>query len=55
MVRATVGSPVRQGDALLELHTDDPARIPVALEALDGAIAVDGPEIPLPLVLDRIG
>jgi thymidine phosphorylase len=54
-VRASVGSPVRQGDPLLELHTDDPARIPSALAALDGAIGVDGPEIPLPLVLDRIG
>lgn len=55
MLRATVGSPVRQGDPLLELHTDDARRIPAALEALDDAIAVDGPEIPLPLVLDRIG
>jgi thymidine phosphorylase len=54
-LRAIVGSPVRQGDPLLELHTDDPARIPSALEALDGAIGIDGPETPLPLVLDRIG
>ena len=36
------------------LHTDDAARIPRALEALEGAIGVDTGDTPLPMVLDRI-
>jgi thymidine phosphorylase len=51
---ATVGEPVREGQPLLELHTDDPARIPRALEVLEGAIGVDTADRPLPLLLDRI-
>src|SRR3954447_13870692 len=51
---AGVGDPVTAGQPLLELHTDDAARIPRALEALDGAIGVDTADRPLPLVLDRI-
>jgi thymidine phosphorylase len=52
---AKPGDRVSAGAPLLRLHTDDPARIPRALEALDGAIAVapDAPA-PHPLVLDRI-
>src|ERR671916_335748 len=42
------------GQPLLELHTDDPDRIPRALEALEGAVGVDTGEQPLPLLLDRI-
>jgi thymidine phosphorylase len=49
-----VGEQVTAGQPLLELHTDDPHRIPRALEALDGAIGVDTGEEPLPLVLERI-
>jgi thymidine phosphorylase len=45
---------VRAGQPLLELHTDDPARIERALEALEGAIGVDTDDEPLPLVIDRI-
>jgi thymidine phosphorylase len=45
---------VRAGQPLLELHTDDAARIPRALEALEGAVGVDTGEQPLPLILDRI-
>jgi thymidine phosphorylase len=52
---ATVGERVTAGQPLLELHTDDPARIPRALEALEGAVGVDTGDRPLPLVLDRIG
>jgi thymidine phosphorylase len=51
---ATVGERVTEGQPLLELQTDDAARIPRALEALEGAIGVDTGEQPLPLVLDRI-
>src|SRR5689334_13860525 len=51
---AGVGDDVTEGQPLLELHTDDPARIPRALEALEGAIGVDTDDRPLPLVIDRI-
>jgi thymidine phosphorylase len=51
---AGVGEQVTEGQPLLELHTDDPGRIPRALEALDGAVGVDTGEQPLPLVLARI-
>ncbi len=51
---AGVGEQVVAGQPLLELHTDDPDRIPRALEALEGAVGVDTGEQPLPLLLDRI-
>jgi thymidine phosphorylase len=51
---AGVGEKVTAGQPLLELQTDDPSRIPRALEALEGAIGVDTGEEPLPLILDRI-
>jgi thymidine phosphorylase len=51
----TVGDPVVAGQPLLELHTDDPGRLPRALEALDGAWSV-GPDAATPpaLVLERV-
>ena len=50
------GDRVDAGRPLLELHTDDPSRIPRALEALEGAVTVgDAAPPPTPLVLDRIG
>ena len=50
------GDSVRAGDPLLELHADDAARIPAALDALDGAVVVaDTAPAASPLVLDRIG
>jgi thymidine phosphorylase len=54
--RAKPGDRVHPGDVLLELHVDDPARLPAALAALDGGyeIAESAREMP-PLVLDRIG
>jgi len=55
MLRAAVGDEVAAGQPLLELHTDDADRLPAAMEALDGAISIDGPEIPLPLVVERVG
>src|SRR4051795_12150976 len=51
---AGVGEQVTAGQPLLELQTDDPARIPRALEALEGAIGVDTDDRPLPLVIDRV-
>jgi thymidine phosphorylase len=51
---AGVGEQVTAGQPLLELHTDEPARIERALEALEGAIGVDTDDEPLPLLIDRI-
>ena len=51
---AGVGEQVTAGQPLLELQTDDAARIPRALEALEGAIGIYTGEQPLPLILDRI-
>jgi thymidine phosphorylase len=52
---AGVGERVTAGQPLIELHTDDPDRIPRAIEALKGAIGVDTEDELLPLVVDRIG
>jgi len=52
---ATVGDRVEQGQPLLELHLDDPARLPSALEALEGAIVVSSTRVaPPPMVLGRV-
>ena len=51
---ATVGEPVSEGQPLLTLHTDEPARIERALAALAGAVGVDTSDTPLPLVLERV-
>lgn len=54
--RATVGDHVEQGQPMLELHLDDPSRLPRALEALEGAIEVSPePVSPPPLILDTVG
>jgi thymidine phosphorylase len=52
---AKPGDRVGAGDPVLELHIDDPARVPSALEALDGAFTV-GPTPPptAPLILERL-
>jgi thymidine phosphorylase len=52
---ATVGDRVAAGQPLLELHTDDPARLPRALEALEGGWSV-GPEPAAPpeLGIERV-
>jgi thymidine phosphorylase len=52
---AKPGDRVEEGQPVLELHIDDVARIPHALEALHGAIQI-GPEPPphRPLVIDTI-
>jgi thymidine phosphorylase len=55
VVRARPGERVAAGDPVLELRTEDEARLAPALEALDGAWAV-GPDAPpeVPLVHERI-
>ena len=53
--RATVGDDVVAGQPLLELHLDDPERLPRALEALDSAVEVRAGACPPPtLVLGRV-
>jgi thymidine phosphorylase len=52
---AKEGDAVEAGQPVLELHIDDPARLPAALAALEGAIHI-GPEPPppRPLVIEVI-
>ncbi|HYN75668.1 MAG TPA: thymidine phosphorylase [Candidatus Limnocylindria bacterium] len=54
VMHAKPGDDVRAGEPLLTLFADEPARFARALEALEGGIEVDGPSVPLPLVIDRI-
>jgi thymidine phosphorylase len=55
---ARPGDAVRAGDPLLTLHTDEPARFPRALAALEGAVEITPAGAPAPalrpLVIDRI-
>jgi thymidine phosphorylase len=52
---ARPGDRVTAGDPLLELHVDDPARVPRAMESLAGAIEIgDAPAEPRPLIIERI-
>jgi thymidine phosphorylase len=55
-MRAKPGDRVTAGQVLLELHTDDPDRLPGAVEALEGGYET-GPSWPAepPLILERIG
>lgn len=56
-LHAKPGDPVRAGQPLLTLHTEDPARFDRALRSLDGAvdIAPAGTDFrPTPLILDRV-
>jgi len=53
---AKPGERVNEGQPLLELRTDDPARFARALDALDGAIEIGAePPVISPPVLERIG
>jgi thymidine phosphorylase len=54
VMAAKPGDPVRAGDPLLELHSDDPARFAWALEALDGGYEIGDPPAPRPLVIERV-
>ena len=52
---ARPGDAVKAGDTLFTLHTDDPSRIPAALEALEGSFAIaDAPPAMTPVVLGRV-
>ncbi|GAB2683859.1 thymidine phosphorylase [Kribbella swartbergensis] len=52
---AKPGDQVAEGQPLLTLHTDDPARFDRALESLTDAVEVSTSYEPGPLVIDRIG
>jgi thymidine phosphorylase len=54
-MHAKPGDRIKEGQPLLTLHTDDPARIDRALESLTDAVAVADSYEPGPLVIDRIG
>jgi thymidine phosphorylase len=58
LLHAKPGDVISRGDRLLTMFTDEPARFPLALEALDGALGVGpvGSTIErLPLVVGRVG
>lgn len=53
---AKAGEPVEAGQPVFELHMDDPGRLPAALDALEGAVAIEaGAGERGPLVIGRIG
>jgi thymidine phosphorylase len=53
---AKPGDRVHEGDPVLELHADDPARFPSAVDALSGALTVIGEPPPsFPLILEQVG
>jgi thymidine phosphorylase len=53
---AKPGDAVAAGDTVLELHTDDAARLAGAMEALAGAIDIaDAPLPPAQLIAERVG
>jgi len=50
------GEPVRAGDPLYELRTDEAARIPAALAEAQAAVVVSDPRtVTSPLVIERVG
>jgi thymidine phosphorylase len=52
------GEPVEKGQVVLELHTDDAARLPHSREALKESFAITAEEpqgLPAPLILERVG
>jgi thymidine phosphorylase len=54
--RVAPGDEVSAGDVLLELHTDDPARLERARASLEGAVVIaDSAPDAAPIVLDRVG
>jgi thymidine phosphorylase len=53
---AKPGDYVRQGEYVLELHADDPARFGPALEAIEGALAIGSEPPPrASLIVDQVG
>lgn len=56
VLRKRPGERVAAGDVIAELGTDDPARIPAAMELAAEAVVIDSIPVPVPpLILDRIG
>jgi thymidine phosphorylase len=56
VLRRRPGDPVRAGEPLLELRSDEAARIPDAVAAVAGAVSVEAaPRASGPLIIDRIG
>ena len=55
-MHAKPGDHIKKGDALLSLHTDEPARFDRAIEILTGAIVIEenGKVDRLPLIVERI-
>lgn len=54
---ATQGDPVKKGQVLFQLHTDEPARFDLALESLMGGFEIGSKDQltnRLPLIIDRI-
>ncbi len=50
------GDHVSRGDVIFELHCDDPALMPLGLEAIEGAVQIgEEPFIAPPLIIERIG
>jgi thymidine phosphorylase len=50
------GERVKKGETIAELRADDPARIPAAVEAAEGAVKIARlPKPARPLIIDRIG
>ncbi|RSM43947.1 thymidine phosphorylase [Actinoplanes sp. ATCC 53533] len=55
MLKVRPGDPVRAGDVLLELRTDEAGRIPAALATAGGAVRIaPSAPAPAPLLIDRI-
>ncbi|GAA4675931.1 thymidine phosphorylase [Nocardioides nanhaiensis] len=55
---ARPGDAVREGEPLLTLHTDEPARFDRALASLEGGYDItpgETPFVPAPLLIDRVG
>jgi len=53
---AKPGDHVSQGDPVVELYADDPARFAPAIEALDGALVIASEPPPaVPLIVDQLG
>jgi thymidine phosphorylase len=56
VLRRRPGDAVRAGEPLLELRSDEAARIPDALAAVAGAVTIEAvPRASVPLIIDRIG